>query len=56
MLQDALIPKVWSTKDRHQYHVKGVGEWGETKSNYDDETTQLLNPSIDHLSKALSDL
>ena len=33
-----------------------IGEWEETKSDYDDETTQSPNSSIDHLSKSLHDL
>ena len=33
-----------------------IGEWEETKSDYDDETTQPPNSSIDHLSKSLHDL
>ena len=35
---------------------KDVEEWEETELDYDDETTQHPNPSIDHLSKSLSDL
>ena len=33
-----------------------IGEWEETKSDYDDETTQPPNSSIGHLSKSLHDL
>lgn len=33
-----------------------VEKWEEFKSDHDDETTQLPNPSINHLSKTLSDL
>ena len=35
---------------------KDVEEWEETKPNYDDETTELPNSSIDYLLKSLSDL
>ena len=45
----------WNVLDDQGY-TKVIDEWKETKSSYDDETTQLPKTSKDHLSKSLSDL
>ena len=44
----------WNVLDDQGYtkvidFKKDIEEWEETKSSYDDQTTQLPNPSIDHL-------
>ena len=51
----------WNVLDDQRYtkvieFENDVEKWEEFKSDHDDETTQLPNPSINHLSKTLSDL
>ena len=51
----------WNVLDDQRYikvieFENDVEKWEEFKSDHDDETTQPPNPSINHLSKTLSDL